>query len=66
MTASIVDELTDTGSYKNRECVVQGIANIVTDFLGGEPDQHCRQAYSKGERPRQLDITAEHEHQSRD
>ena len=35
MTASIVDELTDTGSDKNRECVGQGTANVVTGFLGG-------------------------------
>lgn len=35
MTASIVDDLTDTTSNKNRECVGQGIANIVTGFLGG-------------------------------
>ena len=35
MTASIVDDLTDTGSNKNRECVGQGIANIATGFLGG-------------------------------
>ena len=35
MTASIVDELTDTRSDKNRECVGQGIANFVTGFLGG-------------------------------
>ncbi|MDR6775524.1 SulP family inorganic anion transporter [Azospirillum sp. BE72] len=35
MTASIIDELTDTGSDKNRECVGQGVANIVTGFLGG-------------------------------
>jgi len=35
MTASIVDELTDTGSDKNRECVGQGVANIATGFLGG-------------------------------
>ena len=35
MTASIVDELTDTGSNKNRECVGQGAANIVTGFFGG-------------------------------
>jgi SulP family sulfate permease len=35
MTASIVDELTDTGSDKNRECVGQGTANIVTGFIGG-------------------------------
>jgi sulfate permease, SulP family len=35
MTASIVDELTDTGSDKNRECLGQGAANVVTGFLGG-------------------------------
>lgn len=35
MTASIVDELTDTPSDKNRECVGQGIANTATGFIGG-------------------------------
>jgi len=35
MTASIVDELTDSGSDKNREAVGQGIANFFTGFLGG-------------------------------
>lgn len=35
MTASIVDELTDTDSDKNRECRGQGIANVATGFLGG-------------------------------
>jgi SulP family sulfate permease len=35
MTASIVDDLTDSPSNKNRECVGQGIANIVAGFLGG-------------------------------
>ncbi|MFC4172708.1 SulP family inorganic anion transporter [Microvirga sp. GCM10011540] len=35
MTATIVDELTDTPSDKNRECVGQGIANVATGFLGG-------------------------------
>ncbi len=35
MTAAIVDELTDTSSNKNRECVGQGMANIATGFLGG-------------------------------
>ena len=35
MTASIVDEMTDTNSNKNRECVGQGVANIATGFLGG-------------------------------
>lgn len=35
MTAVIVDDLTDTPSAKNRECAGQGIANIITGFLGG-------------------------------
>jgi SulP family sulfate permease len=35
MTASIVDELTDTASNKNRECVGQGVANVATGFIGG-------------------------------
>jgi len=35
MTASIVDELTDTPSNKNRECVGQGVANIASGFIGG-------------------------------
>ena len=35
MTATIVDDLTDTKSDKNRECVGQGIANIATGFIGG-------------------------------
>ena len=35
MTASIVDELTDTASDKNRECVGQGVANCATGFIGG-------------------------------
>jgi sulfate permease, SulP family len=35
MTASIVDELTDTPSDKNRECVGQGVANIGSGFIGG-------------------------------
>ncbi|MDZ5698509.1 SulP family inorganic anion transporter [Chelativorans sp. M5D2P16] len=35
MTASIVDELTDSPSDKNRECVGQGVANVATGFLGG-------------------------------
>ncbi|HUG21080.1 SulP family inorganic anion transporter [Piscinibacter sp.] len=35
MTASIVDDLTDTPSNKNRECVGQGVANIASGFLGG-------------------------------
>ncbi len=35
MTASIVDDLTDSNSNKNRECVGQGVANIATGLLGG-------------------------------
>jgi SulP family sulfate permease len=35
MTATIVDELTDTPSDKNRECKGQGLANIGTGLLGG-------------------------------
>ncbi|GAA4432387.1 SulP family inorganic anion transporter [Bremerella cremea] len=35
MTASIVDEMTDTQSNKNQECVGQGCSNIVAGFLGG-------------------------------
>ena len=35
MTASIVDDLTDTNSNKNRECVGQGLANIASGFVGG-------------------------------
>ena len=35
MTATIVDDLTDTNSNKNRECAGQGIANIVAGFFGG-------------------------------
>ncbi|KAF3469691.1 SulP family inorganic anion transporter [Streptomyces sp. Tu 3180] len=35
MTAKLVDDITDTHSSKTRESVGQGIANIVTGFLGG-------------------------------
>ncbi|PZD96083.1 sodium-independent anion transporter [Paenibacillus sambharensis] len=35
LTATIVDEMTDTGSDKNREIKGQGIANFVTGFFGG-------------------------------
>lgn len=35
MTATIVDDMTDTKSNKNRECVGQGVANIATGFIGG-------------------------------
>lgn len=35
MTASIVDDLTDSPSDKNREAVGQGVANIASGLLGG-------------------------------
>lgn len=35
MTATIVDDLTDTPSDKNRECKGQGVANIGAGLLGG-------------------------------
>ena len=35
MTATIVDEMTDTPSDKYRECKGQGIANIASGFIGG-------------------------------
>ncbi len=35
MTATIVDDLTDTTSDKNRECKGQGVANIAAGLLGG-------------------------------
>ncbi len=35
MTATIVDDLTDTSSDKNRECKAQGLANIGAGLMGG-------------------------------
>lgn len=35
MTATIVDEMTDTPSDKNRECKGQGLANIGAGLMGG-------------------------------
>ncbi|MGD1858238.1 MAG: SulP family inorganic anion transporter, partial [Leptolyngbyaceae cyanobacterium] len=35
LTASLVDDLTDTPSDKNQEAKGQGVANIVTAFFGG-------------------------------
>ncbi|MGM0913449.1 MAG: SulP family inorganic anion transporter [Pseudomonadota bacterium] len=35
MTATIIDDLTDTKSNKNRECKGQGIANIGAGLIGG-------------------------------
>ncbi|MGO2933704.1 SulP family inorganic anion transporter [Microbacterium sp.] len=35
MTAKLVDEITDTHSHKTREAWGQGVANMVSGFLGG-------------------------------
>ena len=35
MTQNIVDELTDTPSDRDQECIGQGIANSATGFIGG-------------------------------
>lgn len=35
LTAQIVDDLTDTPSNKNRECIGQGIANFCSGLFGG-------------------------------
>lgn len=35
MTANIVDEMTETQSDRNQECIGQGIANTATGFIGG-------------------------------
>jgi len=35
MTATIVDDFTDTSSDKSRECIGQGVANTVSGFFGG-------------------------------
>ncbi len=35
MTQNIVDDLTDTKSDRNQECIGQGIANTCTGFIGG-------------------------------
>jgi len=35
MTATIVDDLTDTPSDANRECTGQGVANIASGLIGG-------------------------------
>ena len=35
MTQQIVDDLTDTASDRNQECVGQGLANTATGFIGG-------------------------------
>ncbi|HWU85319.1 MAG TPA: SulP family inorganic anion transporter [Rhodocyclaceae bacterium] len=35
MTAAIVDDITDTPSNKNQECIGQGVANIAAGLIGG-------------------------------
>ena len=35
MTQNLVDNLTDTKSNRNQECIGQGIANTATGFIGG-------------------------------
>lgn len=35
MTQQLVDELTDTKTDRNQECIGQGIANTATGFIGG-------------------------------
>jgi SulP family sulfate permease len=35
LTASVIDDLTDSSSNKNQEAIGQGIANIVAGFFGG-------------------------------
>jgi len=35
MTMSLIDELTETRGRGNKECVGQGVANVVTGFFGG-------------------------------
>ena len=35
MTQNIVDDLTDTKSDRNQECIGQGVANTATGFIGG-------------------------------
>lgn len=35
MTQTLVDDLTDTTTNRNQECVGQGIANFCTGFIGG-------------------------------
>ncbi len=35
LTLTLVDELTETKGNTNKECVAQGVANVVTGFFGG-------------------------------
>jgi sulfate permease, SulP family len=35
LTLSLVDEITETHGHNSRECLAQGLANVVTGFFGG-------------------------------
>ena len=35
LTLTVIDEITDTRGRGNKECVSQGVANVVTGFFGG-------------------------------
>lgn len=35
MTLTLIDEITDTKGRSNKECIGQGLANVVTGFFGG-------------------------------
>ncbi|TQS70387.1 SulP family inorganic anion transporter [Rhodobacteraceae bacterium] len=35
MTQNLIDDLTDTTSSRNQECIGQGVANGITGFIGG-------------------------------
>lgn len=35
LTLTLIDELTETHGQSNRECVGQGLANVITGFFGG-------------------------------
>ncbi|MBT0960176.1 SulP family inorganic anion transporter [Denitromonas sp. IR12] len=35
LTLNLIDEITDTRGRPNRECVGQGVANVITGFFGG-------------------------------
>lgn len=35
LTLNLIDEMTDTRGKPNRECLAQGVANVVTGFFGG-------------------------------
>ncbi len=35
LTLNLIDEMTDTRGKPNRECMAQGVANVVTGFFGG-------------------------------